>query len=548
MTEEHTAKKNAAFGEPRPLIQKTELIAGAIISLITILLHLAFMRHAGAFWRDEVNSINLATMPTVSDIWRYLNYDAFPALLPLILRFWANFGTGSELWLRVFGFLTGVCILGTVWLNGRLLGYRVPLLSIALFAFNPLSVQIGDAIRPYGVGIFLMLLTFGILWKVTQEARLWQVAAGVIVMILSVQCLYQNAFFILAAVSAGVIITLRDKRWKRAALLATMGIISASSLLPYRQILKNSRDWSIIMKGSPMDFQSIRHDLFDALNASGWTASLIWTGLLIAGTSIYLYFRLVRSKPAISKMKRDVTLFCVTTLAVYSVLFLIFLRFVSVTTRVWYYLPLMAVAAMVLDVIFSNLNLLSILRIAAAILAAATTLAICWETVHIRQTNVDIAALTLEKSAGANDLIVVNPWYLGVSFQRYYHGTAPWITIPPIEDHKVHRYDLIKAEMSSFNHSEPVLSEISKTLKSGGTVWVIGWISGPSGNNLPESLPPAPESIYGWSERAYRMSWEKLLVNFITAHSRSNKPLPPLTEKSVNSFEDCHILTFMGWR
>ena len=83
MTEEHTAKKDAAFEHPRRLIQRTELIAGVIISLIIILLHLAFTRHAGAFWRDEVNSINLATMPTVSDIWHYLNYDAFPALLPL---------------------------------------------------------------------------------------------------------------------------------------------------------------------------------------------------------------------------------------------------------------------------------------------------------------------------------------------------------------------------------------------------------------------------------------------------------------------------------
>jgi hypothetical protein len=160
----------------------------------------------------------------------------------------------------------------------------------------------------------------------------------------------------------------------------------------------------------------------------------------------------------------------------------------------------------------------------------------------------DIAALTLEKSAGKNDLIVVNPWYLGVSFQRYYHGTAPFTTIPPIEDHKVHRYDLIKAEMASSNPIEPVLSEISRTLKSGGAVWVLGLTGGPPKNNVPESLPPAPESTYGWSESAYRMSWEKLFVNFINAHSRSNESLPPLTDEPINSFEDCQILMFKGWQ
>jgi hypothetical protein len=505
------------------------------------------MRHAGAFWRDEVNSISLATMPSVSETWRYLNYDAFPALMPLILRLWANLGGGSELGLRVFGFLAGVCILGTLWLNGRLLAYRVPLLSIALFAFNPLTIRIGDSIRPYGVGIFLMLLTFGLLWKVTQEGQPWQIAAGVIVMILSVQCLYQNAFFILAAVSAGVIITIRDKRWKRAAMLVAMGAASAISLLPYQQIIKNSRDWSTIMKYASADFQSIRQDLYNALNASGQTAYLLWAGLLILGTGIYI-FRLVWSNPGIPKTKRDVTLFCVITAAVYSILFLIFLRFVSVTTRVWYYLPLMAAAAVILDVIFSSLKWWSILRIAAAILAAAATFGVSLETVRIRQTNMDIAALTLEKSAGKNDLIVVNPWYAAISFQRYYHGKATFTTIPPIEDHKIHRYDLIKAQMVSSNPIEPVLSGISKTLKTGGAVWVIGWISDPSKIDLPESLPPAPGSTYGWSEDAYIMSWEKRFVNFIMAHGKDRESLPPLTDKPVNPFEDCYIMMFRGWR
>lgn len=547
MAKEYVTNKTAAFGHPHPLIQKTELIVGATLALITIFLHLVFMRHAGAFWRDEVNGIILATMPSISDIWHRLNYDSFPILISLILRFWMCLVTGSEWGLRVFGFLVGVSILGILWLNGRLLGYRVPLLSIALFAFSPLSIQIGDAIRPYGVGIFLLLLTFGLLWKVTQEARPWQVAAGTIAVILSVQCLYQNAFFILAAIFAGVVVTIRDKRWERVVLLVAVGIVSAISLLPYLQIVKNSRDWAVIMK-HPIDFPLIWHTLLEALNASGWIICKIWIGLFILGICVYIYFQVVRLNPNTSKTQRDVTLFCTITTIIYVVLFLLFLRFVSVTIRVWYYLPLMAVAAVFLDVIFVNLNLWSVLRIALAILVATATFGVSWQTIHVCQTNMDIVASTLEKSAGKDDLIVVNPWYLAVSFQWHYHGTASFTTLPPIEDHKIHRYDLIKAKMASVDPIEPVLSEISKTLKSGGSVWVAGWIIVPPKDYLPQPLPPAPNSIYGWSEGAYTISWEQQFVYFLMSHSRRGSVLPPVTDKPVSSLENCSIMRFQGWR
>jgi hypothetical protein len=229
-------------------------------------------------------------------------------------------------------------------------------------------------------------------------------------------------------------------------------------------------------------------------------------------------------------------------------LLVFFMRFVSVTTRAWYYLSVMAVAAVFLDVVFGSLNLWGVLRIVMAVLLATTTFGISRQTVRTSQTNMDIVASTLEKSAGKNDLIVVNPWYFGVGFQRYYHGAAPFTTIPPIEDHKVHRYDLIKAKMASVGPIEPVLSEVSSVLKAGGLVYVVGSTSFVPAGNLPQILPPAPSSTYGWSEYAYATSWEQQFEYFILSHSSRASALPVVTDRPVNPLESCTIWTFEGWR
>src|SRR4051794_30165090 len=84
-----------------------------------------------------------------------------------------------------------------------------------------------------------------------------------------------------------------------------------------------------------------------------------------------------------------------------------------------------------------------------------------WKTMHVRQTNVDLAANRLNQMAEAGDTILVNPWYIGVSFNRYYHGAASWNTVPPISDHLVHRYDLLKEQMEASDPIDPLLKQLT---------------------------------------------------------------------------------------
>jgi hypothetical protein len=519
MSKKHKIHKISACESPSSFVQRTEFIVGVLLTLTAVFIHFTFLRYAGGFWRDEVNSIAMAGMPSLSDIVYHLKYDSFPILLSIILRLWSWMVGGNEWGLRVFGLMVGICTLGVLWLNGRWLGYRVPLWSLALFAFNPLAFQIGDSIRPHGLGTLLALLAFGLIWQVTQQARSWNVIAGTIVLILNVQCLYTNGFFVLTIVFAGMVISLYNRHWKRAVLLGMMGMTAAISILPYYPIMKQAGKWAFAVKREG-SFSAIWGVLSSALNASS-RLIVVWEGLFILGICVFCFYYL-RVNRRISKLQQEKVWFCAITVVLYAVMFLGFLRIANITTSPWHYLPLIAVTAVFGDVLWGDLAAWNKFRIILAFLTATTLFKVDWRTVHTRQTNIDMVASTMKSLTSQNDLIVLYPWWYGVSFQHYYQGPAPFTTLPFIEDHRIHRYDLYNAKMASRYPMEPVFSEISDVFKSGGSVWVVGVI---------EQFPVSSLDRYVRERN----------INHITGQK-----LPPLTDKPVNPYENASILKLQG--
>ena len=71
--------------------------------------------------------------------------------------------------LRVFGVSIGLLILGVIWLNARWLRLGFPLLSLALIASQSDVIRYGDSIRAYGLGIALMLLALGAMWRLVES-------------------------------------------------------------------------------------------------------------------------------------------------------------------------------------------------------------------------------------------------------------------------------------------------------------------------------------------------------------------------------------------
>jgi hypothetical protein len=100
---------------------------------------------------------------------------------------------------------------------------------------------------------------------------------------------------------------------------------------------------------------------------------------------------------------------------------------------------LAALAELVLSMIGQLQSRVRVVRLCLAILLAAALPFFVWPKITERETTVDLLAKNLERYARGQDLIVVNPWFLGPSFSWYYHGQTRWITLPELSEKRIHR-------------------------------------------------------------------------------------------------------------
>ena len=171
-----------------------------------------------------------------------------------------------------------------------------------------------------------------------------------------------------------------------------------------------------------------------------------------------------------------------------------------------------------------------------------------WPKILERQTNIDIIAQKMTQDAKPADLIVLAPWQYAISFQRYYHGKTPQMTLPSIVDLRVHRYDLFREKMRSERPIDDVLEKIRQTLSSGNRVWIVGGIKLPPLGQEPRALPPAPNSNAGWDNVAYSDAWMEQLGAFVRTHSERGQNVSVQSDRPINPFEDVPLIVISGWQ
>ena len=83
------------------------------------------------------------------------------------------------------------------------------------------------------------------------------------------------------------------------------------------------------------------------------------------------------------------------------------------------------------------------------------------------------------------------------------------MTVPPIDSHEVHRNDLVLEKMNQPEAMAPVLREITSTLRSGHSVWLVGSVTGlASEGHLPPLPPPPPPGLSTrWWLGSYLYCW-----------------------------------------
>jgi hypothetical protein len=531
------------------LLRQPDLVTGLLITLFAVWLHLHLLAHAGGLWRDEVNLLNLSSRPSLNDMAK----DSFPVLMPLLVRAWSAVGLAkSDLSVRVLGALIGLGILAALWTAARAARRPAPLLGLALLGLNSTMMVYGDSLRAYGLGSLLIVLTTAAAWMFLKQPSATRTAWLTLGAVLSVQALYQNAILVVAICAGAWAVCARRKDRRAAARILLAGVVAAASLLPYLPILVPGHESTTVLRTG-------LHLVRAATNfsiATGFPLEqypYVWV-LLAAVVMVGGGATLRRHVTASTELAgvEDLRLFAGTALCAALAGFAGFLWFAALPTQPWYFLPLMAVAAVCFDAGLPRMS--GYLRAAffgfviATVLIAIPT---ARRDLDYHFTNVDVVAQRLNTEAAPRDSVVVTPWYCGVTFERYFKGATPWTTLPPLEDHSTHRYDLVRMQMQNPNAIRPVLDQITATLQAGNRVWVVAgesWMGVPPPGPSPPNLPPPPLKNSGWSDLPYSMAWTAQVAHFLSNHSLQFERITIPMTGHVNVTENMELFVARGWQ
>ena len=526
-------------------------ILAVIGTAVAIYLHILFAMNAGALWRDEVNSLEVATMRTFAEMWASLSFDSFPALFFVILRLFAGVPASvSDGSLRVFGAAIGVLILVVVWLNARWLRLGFPLITLALIGFNPMVIRYGDSIRAYGLGILLALLTIGAMWRLIESFTLRRTLVAVVIAVLSVQSLYYNAVLLFALCLAAATVTLRRRQIMQTLAVLAIGAVAAASLLPYVPTIQRVRSCSFMWKEAftvSGVWAKAAETLGSPLPFGGWLWLILLTTAALTGL-----WAVLRKPATIEKTANDDRLlFALATLLFGAVCYIGFLKVLSYATQPWYYVVFVAFTATCVEMIFSSVGRMEkalLVRSACALLLMSASFVPALKWLEGRQTNIDFIAAQLAKNARPDDLIVINTWFYGITFRHYYHGTTSYVTFPPMEDLRTHRVDIAKRQMMSPQPMTPVLRKMAEVLHAGHTVWLIGGLNYVTPGRPPLFVAPGFDGPDGWVGSGYYTAWSEQASFLVQTYARAIMPIPVPCDQPVVRYEDVPLTAIRGWR
>ena len=485
-----------------------EWVVAVSACLWAVVVHVVVFLNAGPLWRDEVNSYNLAAIGTLADAWGRMEFDSFPILWCLVLRGWLGAGLDSDTALRALGMIVGLGTLAMFWWNARVFRSGLPLLSLALAALAPSLVWYGDTIRAYGLGMLLILWVTGSLWRVAETPSAARISLASAATILAVHCLYYNVVYLFVIGVGAALVCAWRRRWMAGTAVLAIGGIGAASMLAYLPSMSRRSGWVIIINQS-IGLSWLAGRFFDTLELAGAWMPWVWMGVGAAALAACVHLWL-RRKTIEATGPADQAVFWAWIIGGGLVCHFLFLLMLGYPTQHWYYVTLIAVLGLAIDgAVGQWARIVSVGRVvrvavaAALVLVGATNL---WTMAHMRATNMD-RIIQATAPASPDDLIVLTQWESGISFNRYYHGRTPWITIPDIADHTLHRYDLFKKKMITPDAIAPELQKIRQTLAGGHRVWVAGGVLAPPPGTRLNPLPAAPHPQTGWAMDLYFRHW-----------------------------------------
>jgi hypothetical protein len=545
----------------RPKLGTEAAVALAGTIFMAVLITLTAM-YAGPLWRDEINTLNVALMPSLHQLWQNMSFESFPPFWPLLERGCSLIGlVNGDASVRVLGLYVGLFFLISIWLSARWLGCRAPVMSVALLGSLPAFVFIIGANRAYGLACGLLVLCFGLLWRLVESPSPRRMVLTGFVCLLFAQCVYYDVVFLGAMLAGGALVAMRRRQWKTLGALAGIGAVSAASLAIYWPIIRRGSAYVPLMQWPFFKPSMLWNRFGDAvtLRSSGELGrngpeAWLWLGLLLGGLVVALALQWTRAPQTpdakaaaltADQVRADRALFCAVSMLVGVVGLFAFLLRLHYWTQSWYYIEMLCLCTLSLDGLLGanwpGLRPWGLLRVGFLVVMMCWGAKSVWEEAHTRRSDVDLIATVLDKSASAQDLIVVQTAWEAITFDRYYHGRAPWLSVPPIDSHKVHRNDLVFDQMNQPNAMAPVLREISRTLQGGHCVWLVGNMS------AQRPVPPPANQPAKWFG-TYAVYWNAQISSLLLDHARQEQVLDIPTGGTVCCLENLPVIRFAGYK
>ncbi len=477
-----------------------------LLTLVALMLHAAFFVSAGGLWRDEANTIQQARLESWKDLWHSLKHDSFPVLYPALLRIWSShFSTSGDDGLRLFGFLIGLANLASLWLVAGFFRASFPSAALAFLAINPVMIVEGDSIRPYGLSIFLVVWVFALLGKCIEEPRATWLLLAAVMAVLSVQSSYSNIVLVgICSFCAALTFHLGRRSaagWK----LFLPALCATVSLVPYLGILREIGVWGSIVY-SRTDWGQI---ITQTAGASGNGAFLLlgsWIGVFFLAPFSFLGGLKIQERGSESHSLLVFYSSCTAVLTLVSQV--AFVQIAGLAPFLRYFLFCLAVAALACE--FALRERAPGLRRALVIAVLVLTAWPNWNWVRLRRTNVDVVAAYLERRTHPDDLIVISPWFLNTSFQRYYRGPAQWITVPDLLRQPMMRYDQVRLKIINGDTNTGIGTRLEQTLERDHVVWLVSQQFPLSLKiEAPPAVPGSAVSPDGGDYIRFRSYWER---------------------------------------
>ena len=351
---------------------------------------------------------------------------------------------------------------------------------------------------------------------------------------------------------------LRRRQWRTLLALTGIGALSAASLVIYLHIIFQGTPYAHLTEWPNFGPSILWNKVGGAVTAlsSGEVGRngpeiWLWIALLLGGIIAARLVQRNRVADAESNAprsdtpdRRDLALYCMANAILGVIGLCLFFLWLHYLTQSWYYIGLLCLCAISFDgnlgAKWPALRPWGLLRIGFMLSMLAWTARAGWQEAHTRRSNMDLIAALLEKDASAKDLIVVQTSWEGITFNRYYHGAAPWVTVPPINSHLVHRNDLVLEKMRQPEPMAPVLRAMTNTLASGHNVWLLGNMTGA------RPVPPQP------GDRSLRMVnhfsyWNAQVSATLLDHALAEQVVEIPTGAPVFCQENLPLIRFAGY-